>query len=92
MQCPQCGKETAQLRYRNRVYGQGDDLMIITGVPVIACRNCGEDVITAATLHAIDAMVQHRSRFATRQLIDVAPFARDAEQQVEADHDRLHAA
>jgi YgiT-type zinc finger domain-containing protein len=91
MHCPNCGDDQARLRYQNEVYGPNDDLMIITGVPVIACRACGQDFYDAATLHAIEAMVQHRARFATKRLIDVAPFVEDAEQQVEARHDRLHA-
>lgn len=92
MQCPNCGEDAARIRPRNVVYGHGDDLFVITGVPAISCRACGQEFYDAQTLHALEAIKRNRVQFATKKLVDVAPFAADAEAQVEAEHARPRAA
>jgi YgiT-type zinc finger domain-containing protein len=70
--CDVCGKGNARIRKTNRVYGKGDDLLVIEDVPVISCPNCGESYLTAETLHQIDQIKRERKRFAVERFVEVA--------------------
>ncbi|PZS06368.1 MAG: YgiT-type zinc finger domain-containing protein [Candidatus Chloroheliales bacterium] len=54
MICDNCGQEGAYIRKTTKAYGSGDSLVVIEDVPMISCRNCGVDLMTAETLHRID--------------------------------------
>ena len=54
MICDICGQEGARVRHVSRSYGKGEDLLVIEGVPVVSCPNCGESYLTAETLHEIE--------------------------------------
>ncbi len=73
MTCPNCGQPTARIRRRTRAYGKGEDAIMIENVPVISCRNCGMDFITAITLGQLEQIRAHRSELPTRA-VPVATF------------------
>ena len=53
--CPVCGG-SATIRRMTEAFGQGDDLLVIEGIPMIACRACHEQYVTAQTLAKIDQL------------------------------------
>jgi YgiT-type zinc finger domain-containing protein len=75
VQCDACGFERARIRLVNRSYGNGADLLVIEGVPVVSCPRCGESYITAETLHEIERIKLHRHNFAKGRQVEVAKFA-----------------
>ena len=74
MQCDNCGKEGARLRYISRSYGKGDDLLVIENIPLISCPHCGESYFTAQTLRAIERIKQERRQLAVTRAVAVAEF------------------
>ncbi len=70
--CPVCG-ELAQIKRVVKAFGQGNDLLVIEDIPLIVCRSCHEQYVTAEALHEIEQLrerQQHRAR-----LIHVEKFA-----------------
>lgn len=62
MLCDICGIEGARGRYITRSYGKGENLLVIENVPVVSCSHCGENYLTAETLHEIERIKLHRQR------------------------------
>ncbi len=54
MICDSCGQEGSYVHESTRAYGTGDRLVVIENVPIISCRNCGIDLLSAETLHHLD--------------------------------------
>jgi YgiT-type zinc finger domain-containing protein len=75
MICDICNKEGARARLVTRSYGKGRDLLVIEGVPVVSCSNCGESYLTAETLHEIDRIRSHRDSRAVERSVAVASYA-----------------
>ena len=40
-------------------YGEGDKLVVIEHIPVISCRNCGDEFFTAETMHRLDQLINY---------------------------------
>lgn len=53
--CPVCGV-AATIKRVTKAFGQGKDLLVIEGIPVIVCRACHEQYITAQTLGEIERL------------------------------------
>ncbi len=82
MICDNCEQEGAYIRNTTKAYGSGDSLVVIEDVPMISCRNCGVDLMTAETLHRIDELKSYlRSNLATQteRPVRVANFQTDAQ-------------
>jgi YgiT-type zinc finger domain-containing protein len=73
--CDACGFGVARIRRVSRMYGKGDDLLVIENIPVISCPNCGESYLTAETLREIEAIKLDRRRLAVERPVEVATFA-----------------
>jgi len=74
MICEVCGKKGAKVRRVSRTYGQGQKLLVIEKVPVVACPHCGESYLEAATLLEIERIKLHRKSFAQERRVSVANF------------------
>ncbi len=62
--CPVCGTSATTKRVA-KAFGQGRDLLVIEAIPVIVCRTCHEQYITAETLDEIEQLRErghHESR------------------------------
>ncbi|NEX18577.1 MAG: YgiT-type zinc finger domain-containing protein [Halochromatium sp.] len=62
--CPVC-EGHATIKYVTKAFGQGDNLLVIENIPVIVCRACHEQYITAQTLDEIERLREqdhHTSR------------------------------
>ena len=75
LNCDNCGKKGARIRYVTRTYGKGDNLLVIENIPLISCPHCGESYFTAETLHEIERIKLHRKSFAQERRVAVASFA-----------------
>jgi YgiT-type zinc finger domain-containing protein len=73
--CDVCGKSGARIRHVTRSYGKGASLLVIENVPIISCPHCGASYLTAETLHELERIKSHRSRFAVKRPVPVALFA-----------------
>ena len=74
MICDICGQEGARVRRMARIYGKGEDLLVIENVPVISCPHCGESYLTADTLHEIERLKLHRKNFAVERSVEIVNF------------------
>jgi YgiT-type zinc finger domain-containing protein len=74
MICKNCGKPTAYNTVITRTYGKGDDLLVIEDVPVISCRNCGIDLISAETFHALNKLRTSAEVRAAKRLVAVVGY------------------
>ena len=74
LKCDNCGEQEARIRPTSRSYGSGKDLLVIEGIPLISCSNCGESYFTAETLHEIERIKLHREGFAATRRVSVARF------------------
>jgi YgiT-type zinc finger domain-containing protein len=75
MRCDICGQEGARVRRVARPYGQGKSLYLIENIPTVSCPHCGENYLTADTLHEIERLKLHRQSFAEERSVDVVRFA-----------------
>ena len=75
MVCDICGQEGARIRRVARIYGKGEDLLVIENVPVVSCPHCGESYLTADTLHEIERLKLHRKSFAVERSVEIVNFA-----------------
>lgn len=77
--CPVCGgvleETTIQLDFRYKGH-----LVVIEGVPALVCRNCGEQIISAATSRAIDTLLASDTRPIREISVPVLPFFRSSAQ------------
>jgi len=73
--CDNCGIAGVIEKRITRIYGQGQDALIIENVPIIVCPHCGASYLEAKTLHEIERIKLHRKSFARPRAIDVAAFA-----------------
>jgi YgiT-type zinc finger domain-containing protein len=73
--CDNCGKAGVIEKRITRVYGRGQNALVIENVPVIVCPQCGASYLEAKTLHEIERIKLHRKSFAKQRSLDVAVFA-----------------
>ena len=73
--CDICGKEGARVRKNTRSYGKGNQLLVIENVPMISCPHCGENYLTADTMHELERIKLHRKSFASERPVRVAEYA-----------------
>lgn len=75
MTCDNCGQAGARLRHLPRIYGKGQDALLIEDIPVIDCPSCGESYMTAETLHELERIKLHRRSFAVKRPVQIAEFS-----------------
>ncbi len=75
MICDICGTDGVKIRSISRAYGQGKDLLIIENIPTISCPHCGENYLSAQTLHKIEEIKRNRQSWAIERPVEVASFA-----------------
>ena len=72
--CANCGVKAAHLVKRPQVLGRGTKMMLVDNVPVIACRNCGENYMTSETMHRLDKIRMKQKVESAERKIAVAEF------------------
>jgi YgiT-type zinc finger domain-containing protein len=76
--CAVCGYERAQVRTVTRSFGKGSNLLVIEGIPLVSCPNCGETYFTAETLHGVERIKSLRAAIAVARSVPVAAFPQPA--------------
>jgi YgiT-type zinc finger domain-containing protein len=74
LRCAACGRRGVQQREVTRSYGRGTSLLVIEGIPLWSCPNCGESYFTAQTLHEIERIKTLRKAVAVERRVQVAAF------------------
>ncbi len=75
MICDICCKKGARTRNVTRSFGKGKTLLIIEKIPAVSCPHCGENYLTAETLHEIERIKLHQRSFAKKRPVPIAAFA-----------------
>jgi YgiT-type zinc finger domain-containing protein len=73
--CDNCGKAGVIEKRVTRIYGRGQNALVIENVPIMVCPHCGASYLEAKTLHEIERIKLHRKSFAKQRPLDVATFA-----------------
>lgn len=73
--CDICGRKGVRIRKTSRTYGKGRDLLVVENIPVVNCPHCGENYLTADTLHVIERLKHHRRGLAVKRHVEVVSFA-----------------
>ena len=72
--CEICGVKAARVIKRPQILGRGARMILVDNVPIIACKNCGENYMTSATMHKLDDIrVKQKEKTAVRE-VTVAEF------------------
>jgi YgiT-type zinc finger domain-containing protein len=74
--CDNCGVKAACVIKRPQVLGRrGAKMIVVDNVPVIACKNCGENYMTSETMHKLDDIRIKQKKEKSERKIAVAEFA-----------------
>ncbi len=73
--CDNCGVKAAREIKRPQVLGRGAKMIVVDNVPVIACKNCGENYMTSKTMHKLDDIRIKQKKEKSERKIAVAEFA-----------------
>ncbi|MBK6999158.1 MAG: type II toxin-antitoxin system MqsA family antitoxin [Rhodoferax sp.] len=76
--CEHCGSPSVQLKHVTRSFGKGANLLVIEGIPLWSCSNCGESYFTAATMHEVERIKTLRRSVAVSRPVSVAAFEAQA--------------
>src|ERR1700694_3725603 len=72
--CASCGRTGLQLRRVTRSFGSGETLLVIEGIPMWSCPQCGESYFTAETMHHVDRIKTLRKSLAEKRPVAVAAY------------------
>lgn len=72
--CASCGHAGVQHREVTRSFGHGRTLLVIEGLPLLSCSDCGESYFTAQTMHEIERIKVLRKSLANYRQVSVATY------------------
>jgi YgiT-type zinc finger domain-containing protein len=72
--CDNCGVKAARIVKRPQILGRGAKMILVDNVPVIACRNCGENYMTSETMHRLDKIRMNQKAEMKERKIAAAEF------------------
>ena len=72
--CAICARTGIQLRQVTRSYGSGGTLLLIEGIPMFSCPDCGESYFDARTIHEIERIKALSKSLAPKRRAPVAAF------------------
>ncbi|MBZ0251979.1 MAG: YgiT-type zinc finger protein [Candidatus Methylomirabilis sp.] len=72
--CDNCGKSGAKIVRTTESYGQGRDLLVIEGIPMVRCPHCHEMYFTAETVRKVDGIRREKRTRAEDRTVKVARF------------------
>ena len=72
--CAHCGSSSVQIKSVTRSFGKAAALLVIEGIPMFSCPDCGESYFSAQTLHEIERIKMLRKSVAIARPVPVASF------------------
>lgn len=72
--CAYCGSSSVQIKSVTRSFGRASTLLVIEGIPMFSCPDCGESYFSAQTLHEIERIKALRKSVAVARTVSVASF------------------
>ena len=75
--CDLCGKRGASVRHVSRNYGRGSNMLVVEGIPLVVCPNCGEGYLTAETLRQVERLRRQRGALAKSRRIAVIGYVKE---------------
>ncbi len=73
--CAFCGTFGAKTIYKTKLFGKGDNAIVIENVPVRQCDNCGESYYDPEVSQMIDDILAHPEKQAVTRQITVVSLA-----------------
>jgi YgiT-type zinc finger domain-containing protein len=73
--CSVCGVQAAREVKRPQIVGKGENMTLVEGVPMISCRNCGNDYFSIEVARLLDAIRKHPEQYPAIKEIPVVEFA-----------------
>ncbi|MFH1715744.1 MAG: type II toxin-antitoxin system MqsA family antitoxin [Planctomycetota bacterium] len=75
MICDCCGKQGAVTKHVTRSFGRGKSILVIEGVPMVVCPNCGQSYFTADTLHELERLKLHKESVGVQRVAPIIKYA-----------------
>ncbi len=72
--CDNCGVKAARVVKRPQILGRGAKMFLVDNVPVVTCRNCGENYMTSETVHRLDKIRLKQKAETAQRKVAVAEF------------------
>jgi len=72
--CDCCGKRGVMTKRATRSYGKGTNVLVIDGIPMKVCPNCGESYFTAQTLQEVERLRMHRKTLRRKAMAPVVAY------------------
>ena len=73
--CAFCGTLGAKTSYKTKLFGKGDNAIVIENVPVRHCDNCGESYYDPEVSQMIDDILAHPDKQTVTRQISVVSLA-----------------
>ncbi len=71
-QCVFCGAYKVVTIYRDKLFGEGANAVIIENLPILRCEACGESRYDPEIADLIDAIIAHPEKYSTKRQVNVA--------------------
>lgn len=72
LRCGVCGEKNAYPITISKVFGRGENAILIEDIPAFNCLHCHQQYIEAETMDAIDKIRRNPGAFTHKRPIDVA--------------------
>lgn len=73
--CAFCGAPNVKIVCKTKLFGKGEQAVIIENVPLRQCGNCGESYYTPETSQLIDELIAHPEKQKITRQINVVSLA-----------------
>jgi YgiT-type zinc finger domain-containing protein len=73
--CTNCGQYGVVTRYRNKLFGEGLNAVVIEGVPILLCEVCGESFYDPDVWRLIEEILANPEQYSVKREINVASFS-----------------
>ena len=68
------GESGVKRKLVTRSFGKGDHVVVIDGIPLLACPHCGESYFTADTLQEVERLRMHRASLPAQSMAPVLSY------------------
>ncbi|MEK7831433.1 MAG: type II toxin-antitoxin system MqsA family antitoxin [Acidobacteriota bacterium] len=73
--CAFCGKLAVKTAHKDKLFGRGEQAVVIENLPLKQCAACGESYYEPETSQMIDQLLSHPERQAVIRQVNVVSLA-----------------